>query len=573
MVPQSVQPKRRFLRGARTLGPAFLLTVALFGLFGGSCSSRRPTTAQAITDEGLPRPTLRLVVATDLLGYLEPCGCQSRPLGGIDKLAATLASVRRDGAPTLFVTAGDTFFDGLTHGGMSGNDANAQEVWKADTLVGILNRLRLVAATPGYTDLSMGAAQLAALSHSARFPLLAAGTNAEGDPFHVGPVIQQVGDLKVGMFGVSELEQPDGSLPAGATRSMDTTMAARTAVNQLKRDGANVIIGLVRGTRRTSRRVANDVSGIDFLVTGGLNEEAVVVPTQVGHATLIHAGRQGQRVVVVDLFRRGDGAYVDVGAWTRTAERDALTRSIADLRQRIAAWENDSHIAQQDLATQRGRLVEMQTRFDQLGTRPTPAGNSFAARVIELGPEIAGDPAITTVVEQYNARVNDHNRVAFANAVPRPAAEGQPHYVGAAACATCHQAAARWWDTTPHAHAYATLQTRHKEFNLSCVGCHVTGYNQPGGSTVTHNDGLINVGCEQCHGAGSAHAADPANVSVARVDTPEGVCLQCHTHDHSDLFNYSTYRTMLIAPGHGQPVPHASRTVGQSERLAGWNAQ
>ena len=41
--------------------------------------------------------------------------------------------------------------------------------------------------------------------------------------------------------------------------------------------------------------------------------------------------------------------------------------------------------------------------------------------------------------------------------------------------------------STSHGRAYATLEQRNKQFNLSCVGCHVTGYDQPGGATVVHN--------------------------------------------------------------------------------------
>ena len=36
-------------------------------------------------------PSLRMAVVTDLKGYLEPCGCTSDPLGGIDRLAAQIA--------------------------------------------------------------------------------------------------------------------------------------------------------------------------------------------------------------------------------------------------------------------------------------------------------------------------------------------------------------------------------------------------------------------------------------------------------------------------------------------------
>src|SRR5690242_12845634 len=55
------------------------------------------TTTPEVT---LPPATLTLAIITDLKGYLEPCGCTSRPLGGIDRVAARIAATRSAG-PTL----------------------------------------------------------------------------------------------------------------------------------------------------------------------------------------------------------------------------------------------------------------------------------------------------------------------------------------------------------------------------------------------------------------------------------------------------------------------------------------
>ena len=90
-----------------------------------------------------------------------------------------------------------------------------------------------------------------------------------------------------------------------------------------------------------------------------------------------------------------------------------------------------------------------------------------------------------------------------------PPEKGQARYVGVEACTDCHDDARKVWDKTPHAHAYATLQKDFKEYNLDCVSCHVTGYDKPGGSTVTYNEKLQNVQCEKCHGPGSLHAKAP----------------------------------------------------------------
>src|SRR6185312_85669 len=62
-----------------------------------------------------------------------------------------------------------------------------------------------------------------------------------------------------------------------------------------------------------------------------------------------------------------------------------------------------------------------------------------------------------------------------------------------------------------------------------CDGCHSVNYNIQT-KTVTE----WNVGCEKCHGPGSAHVARPAQTNIvnpARLDTTAAVnvCLQCHS--------------------------------------------
>jgi hypothetical protein len=83
----------------------------------------------------------------------------------------------------------------------------------------------------------------------------------------------------------------------------------------------------------------------------------------------------------------------------------------------------------------------------------------------------------------------------------------------------------------------------------------VTGYGKPGGSAVVHNAGLTHVGCESCHGPGSLHVAQPHSASKAPITASpsEATCKQCHSPEHSDLFEYATYVERLRAPGHGLP--------------------
>jgi hypothetical protein len=110
------------------------------------------------------------------------------------------------------------------------------------------------------------------------------------------------------------------------------------------------------------------------------------------------------------------------------------------------------------------------------------------------------------------------------------------------------------WNHTWHAHAYGTLRSEGREFNLECVGCHVTGYERPGGSTVTHVDKLENVQCEVCHGPGSKHVADPIDEGAILAKPDAARCLDCHRSPHVEQFDPVAKMKEILGPGHGMPL-------------------
>jgi len=124
--------------------------------------------------------------------------------------------------------------------------------------------------------------------------------------------------------------------------------------------------------------------------------------------------------------------------------------------------------------------------------------------------------------------------------------------VGVEACTSCHEEERKVWDGTPHAHAYATLQKDFKEYNLECVSCHVTGYGRPGGSTVTHTDKLVDVGCEVCHGPGSNHIRSPEVVGNIKRSPELSTCVaECHHPPHVEGFDPAAKVRLVLGPGHG----------------------
>lgn len=494
----------------------------------------QPTQKAAPAKDGV----LRLAILTDLKGYLEPCGCTSRPLGGIDRTAAQIRALRENEAPLLFLLAGDSFFDEAK----IDSKRLDQSSRNARTLLGILNELQVAAVLPGQRDRAQPAALLSSLQETSQFPWLAMNEPVQGR-------VVEAGSMRVGLLGVQRnAEESSVRAAVAALRSVDGA-------------APDLVVALVDGSRREAGRVAA-LEGVDFVVQGGLDEDRPLPPRRSRSGWVLHAGRQGQGLTIVEVQRAGPGAFADQSPWSAEVRKAQLDTEIADLRKKIEAWASSSEVREADLATQRSRLESLEKERQALDgasdAAATKDANVFRARWLELDPDSARDPEVVQRMKAHDKAVNEANRRAFADLKPPALEPGQVGYVGSAACAPCHATEHAWWRGHPHGKAYATLQERNKEFNLDCVGCHVTGYGQPAGSTVTHNlDGaLVDVGCEACHGPGAAHAKDPTIGMV--VDPPESVCVACHNEEHSDLFAYEAYKATLVVPGHGKPVEQPS---------------
>lgn len=538
------QPAPTPLKGARLIAIAGLLACTLMG-FRCTSDGAEPPTPQT------PRADLRLLVMTDPRGYLEPCGCQQRPLGGVDKLATLIAAEKKDGVPTLLLAAGNLTF-GMHLKPEDAEAAKAQEQWRAEALVDVWSALGFAAMTPGPLDFAQQIAPLPTLAKRSAFAWLNDNVSQDG---HAPAELTRAKVLTVGAhkIGVLGLIAPAPLHPLPSTLALDTDLAgiAKRESARLRTEGAELVIALISGDRRAAREAA--VPGVDVIVLGGVDQETPIAPVQQRSSLMLHAGREGQHLLVADLQLKGQGALRDVSAWTREGARKQLETQRKELAERIRAWERDPNTKPEELANQRARLAQME---GELSSQKTPSfdGRWLNARILELSPEVIGEPTIAAKVDAYDKRVNEHNRTALAQLLPKPAAEGAPVYAGSDSCQGCHQPAYTWWKSTKHGHAYKTLEDVHKEFSLACASCHLTGYNQPGGSTITHRDKLKDVGCESCHGPASKHIAEPGKDQLTR-NTPENVCTGCHNHEHSARFAYDAFRSLLIVPGHGLPLP------------------
>ncbi len=111
-------------------------------------------------------------------------------------------------------------------------------------------------------------------------------------------------------------------------------------------------------------------------------------------------------------------------------------------------------------------------------------------------------------------------------------------FATAESCRKCHQKEYDIWAKSRHAAAFSTLEKSSQHFNKKCIGCHTLGYLRPDGflNKETTPD-LINVQCENCHGALSGHASKRST----KPSKGGNNCKSCHNSEQSPDFEYQKY--------------------------------
>lgn len=532
-----------------------LLFAALLGLGGSlafaSCCDygKGPSSVETAA-----RPTLRIYALGAAAGAIEPCGCVEDMLGGVDHLAAFLAEEQKVAPASLLLAAGPMFFADPT----VPDEQRAQAVMKAETMAESLGVMGLAAFAPGVNDFALGASEFERFARLARTaPLAANHAGSEGIKAHS---IIEAGGLKIGVVGAADLSEAKALGP----ESIEALSSLRGAVSAAQRDGARLVVLLLAMPRGSALRLIEQLDVVDVAIVGknieaGEHNDPPFPPELVGRTLVVQAPNHVQGTGVIDLFiTEPDGRLADGSGLENQEELARARERLVSLSERLKSAEApDSGVDAEDVASLKRDVAGLSDKVKELEARPlaTPSGNHFKYAYVEVREKLGASKVVEEKLADYYKRVNAHNKVAFADRRPTPVEPGQAAYVGVQACVDCHQEEYDFWKTTRHAHAYRTLADMHKEYNLDCVSCHVTGYERPGGSTVTHVEKLENVQCEVCHGPGSLHVASPSDPKLIDMPRSDLCADSCHHPPHvKPDWQVSDAWPKILGPGHGLPA-------------------
>jgi peroxiredoxin len=129
-------------------------------------------------------------------------------------------------------------------------------------------------------------------------------------------------------------------------------------------------------------------------------------------------------------------------------------------------------------------------------------------------------------------------RIAKLGGAPVPMLLRSKGYSGNDVCGVCHELEHETWTYTQHATAFDTLVTHAADADPECIGCHVVGYDEPGGfKSARETPELEDVGCESCHGRGGPHLSP----GFAKDGSYQTACATCHNPTHSLGFEYASF--------------------------------
>lgn len=480
-----------------------------------------------------PATQLSIGLVTGLGGVTEPCGCTSRPLGGLDRMAGLIAKRNDQGAFGL-IFVGNTFYELDDPPG----HLVEQEHEKAMAISRVLENLKPIGILPGQRDVEVGGSRLQEFAESFSLPVFSGLRAPSKLRSKADSALRTIGGHKIGIIGIA------GSQATGQADSYTQGALA------LRRQGATFVLALVGLAGAEGEALAAQIDGADIIVLGG--EDEVRAPRVIGNSLVVEAGDRGQRLGSLSFHMEGSGAfrYYDQGKGQKSALNKRIKRLESALERMEPGPGRDARST---------KLEALKVERGAIQTSP-PEGRYVTWNIEEVSYETTAKPWATQILTKYNKSLCKLTLEAH-KALNCPTAESEnDKYAGTQACRTCHLAAYEVYEKTAHSHAWKTLEDKGKDCDVGCIGCHSVGFEKPGGYCRLQDvKPFANVGCENCHGPAKSHALAPGDRSQwstqFKRNPSESVCTECHNEEHSDQFDYEVYLPKVLGVGHGVVSP------------------
>jgi len=438
---------------------------------------------------GWPQPALALLITGQQSGYIEPCGCTglTNQKGGLVRRYTSKRQLEERGWEVVALDVGNQV-----------RRFGRQPEIKFQMTAEGLKKMKYRAIGFGPDDLRLSSGELIAIT---------ADEGESGTPFVCANVaildrsltprlqIIEAAGKKIGVtavLGTSELAK----ITSDEIIKQPPEEALREVWQELDKQSCDLYVLLAHASLQESEELARKVPHFDVVVTaGGAGEPTYEAEKIAGtSAVIVQVGTKGMYVGVIGLFDDPNQPLR-----YQRVPLDARFPDAPEMLQLLASYQDQLKAA----------------GLEGLGVKP----------------------------------------------IPYPI---DRQFVGSEACIDCHDGDYAIWKKTSHGHALDSLThpgersevPRH--FDPECISCHVVGWNPQkyipyisGYLGLKQTPHLPHVGCESCHGPGSAHVAaengegNPTQEAIdwyrEEVRLPlaeaEKKCMECHDYDNSPDFH------------------------------------
>ncbi len=422
------------------------------------------------------KSAINIIFTGEENGYLEPCGCSEKELGGLPKRHALINQLKKEYENWILLSIGD----------LPGKIGRQDEI-KMETTFNALDRMGYTAHNIGEKDINMGLDLLGYLSQISNMDFISSNINFNTQVLNVKPyIIKEIKikgtTLKVGILGIVSPELIDDVYQE--IEVIDPIVSLKPLLSKLS-DKTDLLILLSHAEIEDSIKIAEVYPGFDLIISGHRVDRPDLYIKKVKDTYVIPVGEKGKYLGTTTLL-------------PKTTRTDGSKRS-------------NSYLSTTE-------IISLDERFED-------------------------SPEMEVLLKTYQQRLRDEELIKMVFKTDPPS---NLTFIGNNDCAVCHNKIFKHWEETRHASAYETLVIAEHEYDPECVGCHVIGLNYfTGFETIDSTPGLKGVGCESCHGPGSAHKETQSkDYGVVDADS----CIICHEDEHSPGFQFKDYWQKIIHP-------------------------
>ncbi|NDC25093.1 MAG: hypothetical protein EBZ49_13345, partial [Proteobacteria bacterium] len=240
---------------------------------------------------------IRIFYSANRQGEIEPCGCKTNQIGGLNRMAEKIMAASKSG-DYLIVDSGDTFFSTPK----LNENRKAQELLRARLIAKSYRQMGVAFTTPGDRDLAGGAAYYSELLAESGASAVSANWVAKDSTLRLSPYqIWSRDGLKILVTGLSAAE---GVSPAIA-EMVEPRRAMEGVLSVAKKEAVDFVLVLSHLGKETDEKLAEQFPGL--FVFGAHSMDSLSEPIAIGNSFVLQPGTEGQQLGELQLEKGKTG--------------------------------------------------------------------------------------------------------------------------------------------------------------------------------------------------------------------------------------------------------------------------